>query len=60
MRPSGDAVLAITSLFVAQQAPSELVGFISNVVGAEAVNIMGNKSSVEKIPLIKHMTHLLK
>ena len=57
---AGDAVLAITSLFVAQQAPSELVGFISNVVGAEAVNIMGNKSSVEKIPLIKHMTHLLK
>lgn len=57
---AGDAVFAVTSLLVAQHAPSDLVGFVGNVVGAEAVNIMGNKSFIEKIPLIKHIVHLLK
>ena len=57
---AGDAVLAVTSLCVAQKAPAELVGFIGNVVGSEAVNIMGNKSFIEKITLMKHLVHLLK
>jgi rfaE bifunctional protein kinase chain/domain/rfaE bifunctional protein nucleotidyltransferase chain/domain len=57
---AGDAVLAVTSLCVAQNAPPELVGFIGNVVGAEAVNIMGNESFIEKVPLMKHISHLLK
>ncbi len=57
---AGDAVLAVTSLFVAQNAPAEMVGFIGNVVGSEAVNIMGNKSFIEKIPLMKHIVHLMK
>ena len=57
---AGDAVLAVTSLFVAQNAPADLVGFIGNVVGSEAVNIMGNKSFIEKIPLMKHIVHLMK
>jgi rfaE bifunctional protein nucleotidyltransferase chain/domain len=57
---AGDAVLAITSMFVAQGAPADMVGFVGNVVGSEAVNIMGNKSFIEKIPLMKHIVHLLK
>ena len=57
---AGDAVLAITSLCVALNAPAELVALIGNVVGAEAVNIMGNKSFIEKISLMKHITSLLK
>ena len=57
---AGDAVLAVTSLCVAQDAPAELVGFIGNIVGSEAVHIMGNQSFIEKIPLIKHITHLMK
>ncbi|RDI45134.1 PfkB family carbohydrate kinase [Aquicella lusitana] len=57
---AGDAVLAVTSLFVAQQAPADMVGFIGNVVGSEAVNIMGNKSFIEKVPLMKHIVHLMK
>lgn len=57
---AGDAVLAVTSLFVVQQAPADLIGFIGNVVGSEAVNIMGNKSFIDKIPLMKHIVHLLK
>ncbi len=57
---AGDAVLAVTSLFVAQNAPAEMVGFVGNVVGSQAVNIMGNKSFIEKIPLMKHIVHLMK
>ena len=57
---AGDAVLAVTSLFVSQGAPTELVGFVGNVVGAQAVNIMGNKSFIEKVPLMKHIVHLMK
>lgn len=57
---AGDAVLAITSLLVAQNAPADLVGFVGNVVGSEAVNIMGNKSFIEKISLMKHILHLMK
>jgi len=57
---AGDAVLAVTSLFVAQNAPAEMVGFIGNVVGSEAVNIMGNQSFIEKTSLMKHIVHLLK
>lgn len=57
---AGDAVLAITSLFAYFGAPAELIGFIGNVVGAEAVGIMGNKQFIEKVSLMKHISHLLK
>lgn len=57
---AGDAVLAISSLFAYHQAPSELIGFIGNVAGAEVVNIMGNKNSINKVGLMKHIAHLLK
>lgn len=57
---AGDAVLAITSLLAYQDAPAELIAFVGNVVGAEAVNIMGNKNFIEKVALVKHISHLLK
>lgn len=57
---AGDAVLAVTSLFAYLDAPAELLAFISNVVGSEAVAIMGNKENIRKIPLKKHISHLLK
>lgn len=57
---AGDAVLAIASIYAYQGAPAELIGFISNVVGAEAVGIMGNERYIEKVSLMKHISHLLK
>lgn len=57
---AGDAVLAITSLCAYQNAPAEVIAFVGNVVGAEAVGIMGNQRPIEKIPLMKHIDHLLK
>jgi hypothetical protein len=38
----------------------ETVGFIGNAVGAMKVAIVGHRSSVEKVPLIKFLNALLK
>jgi rfaE bifunctional protein nucleotidyltransferase chain/domain len=57
---AGDAVLSVTSLCVAGGAPAEVVAFVGNVVGAEAVTIMGNSRAVERIPLYRHVECLLK
>ena len=57
---AGDAVLSITSLYAYLNAPTELIGFIGNIVGAEAVSGWGNKTSIQKISLMKHISHLLK
>lgn len=57
---AGDAVLALSSLFAYHKAPAEMIGFIGNVAGAEAVNIMGNKSAINKTGFLKHIAHLLK
>jgi rfaE bifunctional protein nucleotidyltransferase chain/domain len=57
---AGDAVLCLTSLCVMLGAPPEIVGFIGNVVGAGAVAILGNQRSIEKIPLFRHVEHLMK
>ena len=57
---AGDAVLCVTSLCVAMNAPAEIAAFVGNVVGAEAVTIMGNQRSIERIPLYRHIECLLK
>jgi rfaE bifunctional protein nucleotidyltransferase chain/domain len=57
---AGDAVFAITSLCVARGLPADVVGFIGNVVGAQAVNIMGNSASIEQPALFKTIDSLLK
>jgi rfaE bifunctional protein nucleotidyltransferase chain/domain len=57
---AGDAVLCVTSLCAALDAPPEVTAFIGNVVGAEAVAILGNQRSVERIPTFRHIECLLK
>ena len=57
---AGDAVLSLTSLCVAQQAPMAIVGFISNIVGAQAVAILGHKTSIDRTLLFKSIDTLLK
>jgi rfaE bifunctional protein nucleotidyltransferase chain/domain len=57
---AGDAYLAITSPCVAAGYPMDLVGFVGNAVGAMAVLVVCNRSSVEPIPLFKFITSLLK
>lgn len=43
---AGDAYLSVTAPCVAAGLPDDLVGFIGNAVGALAVRIVGNKTSV--------------
>ncbi|HQU45629.1 MAG TPA: PfkB family carbohydrate kinase, partial [Pirellulales bacterium] len=57
---AGDAVLSLTSLCVAAEAPAEIVAFVGNVVGAEAVTIMGNQRAIERTGLFRHIECLLK
>lgn len=57
---AGDAYLSVTAPCVAAGAPLDMVGFIGNAVGALAVRIVGNRSSVEPVPLYKFITALLK
>lgn len=57
---AGDAYLSIAAPCVAAGLPMDLVGFIGNAVGALAVRIVGNRSSVEPVPLYKFITALLK
>jgi sugar/nucleoside kinase (ribokinase family) len=57
---AGDAVFSITALCVAQKAPIEVVGFVANVVGAQAVGIVGHRKPIERVPLYRYIESLLK
>ncbi|MDP6708077.1 MAG: PfkB family carbohydrate kinase [Alphaproteobacteria bacterium] len=57
---AGDAFLSVTSPLVAAGVPMEMVGFVGNAVGAMKVGIVGHRESVEKVPLVKFLTALLK
>ncbi|MFO0823458.1 MAG: hypothetical protein U0792_10135 [Gemmataceae bacterium] len=37
-----------------------MTAFLGNVVGAEAVAILGNQRSIERVPLFRHVECLLK
>lgn len=57
---SGDAVLALSSLAVASQLPGEMVAFIANVIGAQAVQIVGNRTSIDRAATLKFIETILK
>jgi sugar/nucleoside kinase (ribokinase family) len=57
---AGDSVLAVSSLCAAQALPAELTGFIANMVGAQAVTIVGNRSAIDKKELLIGIEAILK
>jgi len=57
---AGDAFIAITAPCVSLGFSPELVGFIGNAVGALAVRIVGNRTPIESVPLMKFITAILK
>jgi len=57
---SGDAVLALTSTCVASGMPADMVAFVANVIGAQAVQIMGNRDFVTRVATYKFIETLLK
>ena len=56
---AGDAFFAVTSLAAAKDVPAEILGFIGNVVGSLAVEIVGNKKSIDKISTKKYIGTLM-
>lgn len=57
---AGDAFFAFTAPCFAQGLPLDMVSFIGNAVGALAVQIVGNKKSVEKYELLEFIDAILK
>jgi rfaE bifunctional protein kinase chain/domain/rfaE bifunctional protein nucleotidyltransferase chain/domain len=57
---SGDAVLAITAACVAAGVPSDAVAFIANVIGAQNVEVIGNRSATAKVATYKFIEAILK
>lgn len=57
---AGDAFFAFTAPSFAQGLPLDMVSFIGNAVGALAVQIVGNKKSVEKYELFEFIDAILR
>lgn len=57
---AGDAFFAYTAPCFAVGMPLDLVSFIGNVVGALAVQIVGNKKPVEKREVVEFIHNLLR
>lgn len=57
---AGDAFLSVTALCAAQGAPADVIAFIGNVVGAEAVRTVGNSRPLDKLSVIRHIESLMK
>ena len=57
---AGDAFLAVTAPLVKAGGHMEEIGFIGNAAGAIKVGIVGHRHYVEKVPLIKFLTAILK
>jgi len=57
---AGDALLALTSLCATKKIPGEVIGFLGNLAGAQAVMIIGNRSAIDRVQLLKSVESLLK
>lgn len=56
---AGDAFFSLASTCAAVGAPYEVGAFVGNIAGALASNIIGNKTSIEKVNILKYMNTLL-
>lgn len=57
---AGDAYLAVTTPCAAAGFPMDLLGFVGNAAGAFAIGIVGNRESIEAVPLFRFIKTLLK
>lgn len=57
---AGDVFFSITALAAVQGIPIEIIGFIGNIVGSLAVEIVGNEKSIDKLSTEKFIISLLK
>jgi bifunctional ADP-heptose synthase (sugar kinase/adenylyltransferase) len=56
---AGDAVFSLTSLCAARGVPPELLNFLGNLVGAQAVSVVGNREPVDRRRLAQTIDSLL-
>jgi sugar/nucleoside kinase (ribokinase family) len=57
---AGDAFFGFTSLCAVLDAPLDILAFLGNVAGAEAVAVVGNKQTMDSLPLMRHIESLFK
>lgn len=57
---AGDAFFAITAMASALNATNEILGFIGNIAGSLAVEVVGNKKAISKMAAKKYITSLMK
>ena len=57
---AGDALLSVTALLAAVQAPPELIGFLGNLVGAWAVSFIGKEQTLDRGTLARQVKSTLK
>ncbi len=55
---AGDALLAASALCAARDTPMEVIGFLGNVVGAQAVETVGNRNVVTREVLLERIDSL--
>lgn len=57
---AGDTFFSVTALAAALGVSDEILGFIGNVVGSLAVEILGNKKTIDKMSVEKYIVSLMK
>lgn len=57
---AGDSVLAIASLLVKKRVPMELIGLMSNAVGFQTTQVIGNGASLDKEMLLRTLEYGMK
>ncbi len=57
---AGDAFFAISALCAVLRAPLEILAFLGNVAGAEAVATLGNSRSIDRDSLKRHIESIFK
>lgn len=57
---SGDALIALASVYAVQHAPAVITGFVGNAAASVAVSTVGHRSSIENVAFKKYLSTLLK
>jgi sugar/nucleoside kinase (ribokinase family) len=57
---AGDAMLSLAALLLSNHLPDDLVLILSSLAGAQSVENLSNSKNINKINLLKHISHLLK
>jgi len=57
---AGDAFLSVSAMAAFLGAPPEIVGFMGNVAGAMAVEVVGNQKFIEKQGMKKYIMSIMK